>query len=68
MGIACLDCRYFSANEKPANGKKKLPGECRRNPPTGASKGVFPAVHSEMWCGEFVARLPATPLMVEPTT
>lgn len=51
-GRACKQCMYFVTGVIDAGGAE---GECRRYPPTrtNRSKGTFPIIHQDRWCGEF---------------
>lgn len=70
MPSACIECRFFHSLETPSEQKANLFGQCRRNPPLplapDGSNPAFPVTYSDLWCGEFVARLASEPLSVEP--
>jgi hypothetical protein len=57
VSAACVDCRYFFQNDED---KQSGMGECRRNPPTGATfenMYKFPYIQDVFWCGEWKLRL-----------
>lgn len=62
----CETCRFFLARTKrPRPGFSVRYGECRRFPPLALVEPsahhvpatfAFPAVHSDVWCGEWQSR------------
>ena len=73
MPNACIACRFFCAETAPVSDTDIVDGQCRRHPPKSHYAGddggplfvtSFPEVYSNMWCGDFVARLAAEPLAV----